>query len=54
MSTKHPHRKVPDNKCPKCGATEGVSRVMNYYYCESCHQKEQADKQTPVSTASSR
>lgn len=48
------HKKVPDRICPKCGATEGVSRVMNYYFCETCHQKEQEAKKSVPTTANAK
>jgi transposase-like protein len=51
MTYKHPHKKLPEKVCPKCGATEGVSRILNYYFCESCHKKEQEEKKVPASTA---
>lgn len=53
MSQKQTHKKTPDRICPKCGATEGVLRVMSYYYCESCHQKDEASKKVSSNTATS-
>jgi hypothetical protein len=53
MTQPQHHKKTPDRVCPRCGATEGVLRVLNYYFCESCHQKEELAKKVLSQTVPS-
>lgn len=48
------HKKLPDRVCPKCGATEGVARVMNYYACDTCYKNEKAAKEAAKAPVTSK
>ena len=41
---KHMTKQLPERICPKCGATEGVVRIFNYYDCEACYKTAQVAK----------